>query len=76
VKLSRLAAAGSVAGPVLFTAAWVVGSLRLAALGAAGRPRRAFRREYGGLGRIVLARCAAGITVQLGGSMLAGAADP
>jgi len=43
-----------------------------------------FRREAapsipeksGGLGRIVVAGCAAGITVQLGGSMLAGAADP
>ena len=30
VKLSRLAAAGGLAGPVLFTVAWVVGSLRQA----------------------------------------------
>jgi hypothetical protein len=30
----------------------------------------------GGLVRIVAVGCAAGITVQLGGSMLAGAADP
>ena len=30
VKLSRLAAAGGVAGPVLFTVAWVVSSLRQA----------------------------------------------
>lgn len=30
VKLSRLAAAGGVAGPVLFTVAWVAGSLRQA----------------------------------------------
>jgi len=44
--------------------------------GAAGRPRRAFQRKSGGLVRIVVAGCAAGITVQLGGSMLAGAADP
>jgi hypothetical protein len=36
VKLSRLAAAGGVAGPVLFTAAWVVGSLRQAGHSAAG----------------------------------------
>src|SRR6266702_66854 len=50
--------------------------LRLAAPGAGGRPRRAFQRKCGGLVRIVVAGCAAGITVQLGGSMLAGAADP
>jgi len=35
VKLSRLAAAGGVAGPVLFTLAWVVGSLRQAGHSAA-----------------------------------------
>jgi hypothetical protein len=35
VKLSRLAAAGGVAGPVLFTVAWVAGSLRQAAHSAA-----------------------------------------
>jgi uncharacterized protein DUF998 len=35
VKLTRLAAAGGVAGPVLFTAAWVVGSLRQAGHSAA-----------------------------------------
>jgi len=31
--------------------------------------------ESGGLVRVVVAGCAAGITVQLGGSILAGAAD-
>ena len=36
VKLSRLAAAGGVAGPVLFTVAWVVGSLRQTGYSAAG----------------------------------------
>jgi hypothetical protein len=36
VKLTRLAAAGGVAGPVLFTVAWVVGSLRQAGHSAAG----------------------------------------
>jgi Protein of unknown function (DUF998) len=36
VKLSRLAAAGGVAGPVLFTVAWVVASLRQAGHPAAG----------------------------------------
>jgi uncharacterized membrane protein HdeD (DUF308 family) len=36
VKLSRLAAAGGVAGPVLFTVAWVVSSLRQAGHSAAG----------------------------------------
>jgi hypothetical protein len=36
VKLSRLAAAGGVAGPVLFTVAWVAGSLRQAGHSAAG----------------------------------------
>jgi hypothetical protein len=35
VKLSRLAAAGGVAGPVLFTLAWVAGSLRQAGHSAA-----------------------------------------
>ena len=35
VKLSKLAAAGGVAGPVLFTVAWVVGSLRQAGHSAA-----------------------------------------
>ncbi len=35
VKLSRLAAAGGVAGPVLFTVAWVAGSLRQAGHSAA-----------------------------------------
>ena len=35
VKLSRLLAAGGVAGPVLFTAAWVAGSLRQAGHSAA-----------------------------------------
>jgi hypothetical protein len=35
VKLTRLAAAGGVAGPVLFTAAWMVGSLRQAGHSAA-----------------------------------------
>ena len=35
VKLTRLAAAGGVAGPVLFTVAWVVGSLRQAGHSAA-----------------------------------------
>jgi len=35
VKLSRLAAAGGVAGPVLFTLAWVVSSLRQAGRSAA-----------------------------------------
>lgn len=35
VKLGRLAAAGGVAGPVLFTVAWVVGSLRQAGHSAA-----------------------------------------
>ena len=36
MKLTRLAAAGGVAGPVLFTVAWVVGSLRQAGHSAAG----------------------------------------
>jgi hypothetical protein len=36
VKLTRLAAAGGVAGPVLFTAAWVISSLRQAGHSAAG----------------------------------------
>ena len=36
MKLSRLAAAGGVAGPVLFTAAWMAGSLRQAGHSAAG----------------------------------------
>ena len=36
VKLTRLAAAGGVAGPVLFTVAWVAGSLRQAGHSAAG----------------------------------------
>jgi hypothetical protein len=36
VKLGRLAAAGGVAGPVLFTVAWVVSSLRQAGHSAAG----------------------------------------
>jgi hypothetical protein len=36
VKLTRLAAASGVAGPVLFTVAWVVGSLRQAGHSAAG----------------------------------------
>ncbi len=36
VKLSRLAAAGGVAGPVLFTLAWVAASLRQAGHSAAG----------------------------------------
>ena len=36
VKLSKLAAAGGIAGPVLFTAAWVVGSVRQAGHSAAG----------------------------------------
>ena len=36
VRLSRLAAAGGVAGPVLFTVAWVAGSLRQAGHSAAG----------------------------------------
>jgi hypothetical protein len=35
VRLSRLSAAGDVAGPVLFTVAWVVGSLRHAGHSAA-----------------------------------------
>jgi hypothetical protein len=35
VRLSRLAAAGGVAGPVLFTVAWVVSSLRQAGHSAA-----------------------------------------
>jgi uncharacterized membrane protein len=35
VKLTRLAAAGGVAGPVLFTVAWVIGSLRQAGHSAA-----------------------------------------
>ena len=35
MKLTRLAAAGGVAGPVLFTVAWVVGSLRQAGHSAA-----------------------------------------
>jgi hypothetical protein len=35
VKLTRLAAVGGVAGPVLFTAAWMVGSLRQAGHSAA-----------------------------------------
>jgi hypothetical protein len=35
VRLSRLAAAGGVAGPVLFTAAWVAGALRQAGHSAA-----------------------------------------
>lgn len=35
MKLTRLAAAGRVAGPVLFTAAWMVGSLRQASHSAA-----------------------------------------
>src|SRR5438067_9244261 len=35
VKLSRLAAAGGVAGPVLFTVAWVAGTLRQAGHSAA-----------------------------------------
>src|SRR6266480_3787475 len=35
VKLSRLAAAGGVAGPVLFTVAWAAGSLRQAGHSAA-----------------------------------------
>jgi hypothetical protein len=35
VRLSRLAAAGGVAGPVLFTAAWVAGSLRQVGYSAA-----------------------------------------
>ena len=36
MKLTRLAAAGGIAGPVLFTVAWVVGSLRQAGHSAAG----------------------------------------
>ena len=36
VRLSRLAAAGGLAGPVLFTVAWVVSSLRQAGHSAAG----------------------------------------
>jgi uncharacterized membrane protein HdeD (DUF308 family) len=36
VKLSKLAAAGGIAGPVLFTVAWVVSSLRQAGHSAAG----------------------------------------
>jgi hypothetical protein len=35
VKLTRLAAAAGVAGPMLFTAAWMVGSLRQAGHSAA-----------------------------------------
>jgi hypothetical protein len=41
MKLSKLAACGGVAGPVLFTAAWVVGSLRQASHSAAGVQRLA-----------------------------------
>jgi hypothetical protein len=36
VKLSKLAAAGGIAGPVLFTVAWVAGSLRQAGHSVAG----------------------------------------
>jgi hypothetical protein len=36
VRLRKLAAVGGVAGPVLFTAGWVVSSLRQAGVPAAG----------------------------------------
>lgn len=48
MKLGRLAAAGGVAGPVLFTVAWVVSSLRQASHSAAE-----VHPEWAGLSRPV-----------------------
>jgi hypothetical protein len=49
VKLSRLAAAGGIAGPVLFTVAWVVSSLRQAGHSAVEVSSAAWPRRMPGI---------------------------